>query len=492
MLFNSSDFLLFFPIVVGLYYIIPASYRYLWLLAASYYFYMQWNPVYVLLLLTSTAVTYLGGIILDKAKDKRKRKICLVSAISINLAILAYFKYANMFVGYLNSGISLLGGNTIPWDNAIILPVGISFFTLQALGYLIDVYRKDIYVEYNFFRYALFISFFPQLVAGPIERSKNLLKQLAVPKKFSYENLRRGLLIMLYGFFLKVVIADRIAIFVDAVYNAPCYYPGFYIVFATMLFAIQIYCDFYGYSTIAKGVALTMGISLMDNFNAPYFSKNIKEFWHRWHISLSTWFRDYLYIPLGGNRKGELRKNINLMIVFLVSGLWHGASMAFVIWGALHGIYQIIETYLRKCIDFAKDKLGTAKRAETFSSRLLHLMITFTLVCFAWIFFRANNTSTAMLVVQEMFNTRNWFSLVDQSMFTLGITKEYFSVVGIAMLVLGLVDYQKYQGKDVVDEFFKQGWWFRTAAIIFMLMFVILFGCYGEAYDVQQFIYFQF
>ena len=359
------------------------------------------------------------------------------------------------------------------------------------MGYLIDVYRKEICVERNFFRYALFVSFFPQLVAGPIERSKNLLEQLAMPKKFCYENLRKGLFIMLYGFFLKVVIADRTAIFVDTVYNDPVTYSGLYIMIATALFAIQIYCDFYGYSTIAKGAALTMGITLMDNFNAPYFSRSTKEFWGRWHISLSTWFRDYLYIPLGGNRKGKIRKYVNLMIVFLVSGLWHGANITFVVWGALHGSYQIIE-YLAGSFCCKVRRIAGFKESKAFSNKFLKLIITFVSVCFAWLYFRADSLSSLKMLLNEMVTHINGLVLVDQSLFNLGITRDYFQVLIAAIMILGIVDYQKYKGKDMVKLFFSQDWWFRTAVEIGLLLFVILFGCYGAEYDVQNFIYFQF
>ncbi len=491
MLFNSIEFLLFFPITVIIYYLIPGRFRYIWLLVASYYFYMNWDPVYVLLLFFTTLITYLGGLILEKATDDKKRKIVLATVLIIGLTILGYFKYANMFMGLLNKVLNITISKTIPWDKAIVLPVGISFFTLQSLGYLIDVYRKEIYAEHNFLRYALFISFFPQLVAGPIERSKNLLKQLAVTKQFSYDNLRSGLVLTLYGFFLKVVIADRIAIFVDTVYNNALSYPGIYIVLATICFAVQIYCDFYGYSTIAKGVALTMGVSLMDNFNAPYFSKSIKEFWRRWHISLSTWFRDYLYIPLGGNRKGNIRKHINLMIVFAVSGLWHGASLAFVIWGMLHGLYQIIESLTKRVL---KKVVGNIENVsyKTFSNKCLKLVVTFILADFAWLFFRANTLSNAALILKQVIRVNNIFALTDQSLFTMGISREYWKILLLAITILTFVDYQKYRGKDVLSSFFRQNWWFRTLATVSMLIFVILFGCYGSAYDVQQFIYFQF
>lgn len=491
MIFNSIQFLIFFPITVAVYFIIPAKVRYLWLLAASYYFYMQWNPVYSLLLLMSTVVTYAAALLIEKFDKPVHRKICLTTAILINLATLGYFKYSDLLVRCVNKGLGIIGLNQIEWNDSIVLPVGISFFTLQALGYLIDVYRKDIYAEHNFFRYALFVSYFPQLVAGPIERSKNLLKQLAVPAKFTYENLRRGLMIMLYGFFLKVVIADRLAIVVDVVYGNPEECPGFYIIVATVLFAIQIYCDFYGYSTIAKGAALTMGIKLMDNFNAPLFSKSIKEFWRRWHISLSSWFRDYLYIPLGGNRKGKIRQYINLMIVFMVSGLWHGAAVSFVIWGALHGVYQIAGALYSRISAKIKGMKGQ-EDTIVFSDKLIKTVFTFALICFAWIFFRANSYSAAKRIIAQMFAADNWTILFDQSLYKLGVQREYFTLLFACVGVLAVVDYLKYTGKDVVAIFFRQRWWFRVFAEILLLVIIILFGCYGSAYDVQQFIYFQF
>ena len=486
MLFNSVDFLIFFPITLTLYFLIVPKYRYLLLLAVSYYFYMQWNPKYIVLLFVSTAVTYAGGLFLENVKEKGKRKICLISGLMINLIILGYFKYGNMVMEYLNR-ILQFTGRQLPWDYNIVLPDGISFFTLQALGYLIDVYRGDTRAEHNFLKYALFISFFPQLVAGPIERSKNLLKQLAVPKPFSYDRLRRGLLIMVYGFFLKVVIADRIAIFVNAVYNGPVMYPGAYIAAATVGFAIQIYCDFYGYSTIAKGAALTMGIELMENFNAPYYSKSIQEFWRRWHISLSTWFRDYLYIPLGGNRKGTVRKYINLMIVFSISGLWHGASMAFVLWGVLHGLFQIAGS----CFSFLCQKYGV-KWHRTGTDDILRMLLTFALVCFAWIFFRAGRLSTAKLIFSQLFGADNAFVLINGSLFGLGVDQHFFRVLVVSILLMGIVDYMKYKDKNVVDLFFAQHLWFRVLAAAALTLFVIAYGCYGSTFDVQQFIYFQF
>lgn len=342
MFFNSLDFLIFFPIVVLIYYIVPSKVKYLWLLFSSYYFYMCWNAKYALLMLFSTAVTYTSGLImewikscsLDEIRKNRYKKYTVALSFILNLAVLFYFKYCNFALNALGKIFQMahIELNVPVLD--IILPVGISFYTFQALSYTMDIYRNEIYAEKNFFRYALFVSFFPQLVAGPIERSKNLLKQLAEPQKMNFQSARDGFLLMLWGFFLKIVLADRIALLVDTVYADHSIYSGWYLIVATVLFAIQIYCDFYGYSTIAMGASEILGIHLMENFNAPYLSTSTTEFWRKWHISLTSWFKDYLYIPLGGNRKGtSIRKHINKLIVFLVSGLWHGASFSFIVWG---------------------------------------------------------------------------------------------------------------------------------------------------------------
>lgn len=341
MVFNSFQFLVFFPIVIITYFIIPNKAKQLWLLLCSYFFYMSWNAKYGLLLLGITMLTYIAGIIIGKQKE-RNGKMAIAISVVISLGILFYFKYINFALGLLGSILSYMRIEIVLPQYDILLPVGISFFTFQSIGYVIDVYRKETYAEKNFIKYALFVSFFPQLVAGPIERSKNLLKQLAIPQKFSYDNFREGFLMMLWGYFQKMVIADRIAIFVDVVYDNLDVYHGWYVIVATILFAFQIYCDFSGYSTIAIGAARILGISLMENFDAPYLATSVSAFWRRWHISLTSWFRDYVYIPLGGNRKGAVRKNLNILIVFFLSGLWHGASLAFVLWGVLNGLYQVV------------------------------------------------------------------------------------------------------------------------------------------------------
>ncbi len=487
MLFNTTEFLFFFVTVLVIYWILPNKIRYIWLLLTSYFFYSRWNLKYCLLLLFVTLIAYAGGIIIQKIRvlSLAVLIVCLI----LCLGVLGIFKYLNLGIQTVNRILVLTGSNPVSWTSSLILPVGISFFTLQAVGYMIDVYRGDTYAEKNIIRFALFISFFPQLVAGPIERSKNLLKQLAVKKEFNYDNLRKGLLMVLWGLYLKMVIADRAAIFVDAVYGDYQKCGGLYIILATVLFSIQIYCDFHGYSTIARGAALTMGYSLVENFNAPYFSRSVKEFWRRWHISLSSWFLDYLYIPLGGNRKGAVRKNINLMLVFTISGLWHGATLAYVFWGILNGLYQVISDVT---VPIKKRLVHILNWREGLPERILRTGITFSLISFAWLFFRAGGFREALAMLRSLVSLHNFNILFDESIYQLGISRKYFTVLCSAIFILFLVDYRKYKGKDVIEEFFAQSFWFRCLSEIVLTFSVLLFGCYGELYDAATFIYFQF
>lgn len=517
MLFNTIQYLIFLPIVVLIYYFLPQKIRYIWLFGVSYYFYMQWNPLYITLLFLCTLVTFTGGRIIGRLnsieadvsnealQEAKKKQICLILCVILNLGILGFFKYFDFALGYLNRILSFIHIAEVSWNYSILLPVGISFYTLQALGYLIDVYRGEIEAEKNFLRYALFVSFFPQLVAGPIERSKNLLVQLREPHSLEYENIRKGALLVLYGLFLKMVIADRAAIIVNTVYGDSEKYPGFYIIVATLFFSIQIYCDFYGYSTIARGSALLMGIQLMDNFEAPYYARSVKEFWRRWHISLSGWFRDYLYIPLGGNRKGKIRKEGNLLVVFAVSGLWHGASLAFILWGLLNGIYQVmsdivseIKSTMTQCLNKLLTKCFSCQidadtdKKDCFSKRLFQTAATFLFVTFAWLFFRAGGLNASVEMIRNMFSVNNWTILFDGSLYELGVAKNYMNVLMISIFALFTVDYYKYKGKDAAYIFLQQGWVFRTLIIILLIYTILLYGCYGEIYDTQQFIYFQF
>lgn len=333
MLFNSFAYAIFLPIVFALYWLLPHKYRWALLLVASYYFYMSWNVKYVGLILFTTIASYVAALLMEKYENKKAKKIVLLATAVLCLGVLFFFKYFNFVSSSVAELLSLISIQFSPLTLKLLLPVGISFYTFQTLSYVIDVYRGDVKAEHHFGYYATFISFFPQLVAGPIERTENLLPQIKAQHTFDYEQATYGLKLMAWGFFKKIVIADSLSVYVSKVYNAPQSFEGFALILATVFFTFQIYCDFSGYSDIAIGTAKLMGINLMTNFKSPYFSTSIKEFWSRWHISLSTWFRDYVYIPLGGNRVSKVRHALNLLITFLVSGLWHGANWTFVLWG---------------------------------------------------------------------------------------------------------------------------------------------------------------
>lgn len=343
MQFNSLQFAIFLPIVFAMYWLLPHKYRWMFLLGASYYFYMSWNVKYVFLILLTTGVTYLAALLIESTESRNRRKVYLTLAAVICFGVLVIFKYLNFLLKSVNDLTSLLAIPLHPVTMKLMLPVGISFYTFQTISYVLDVYYGKVKAERNFGIYATFISFFPQLVAGPIERTDHLLPQIREEHTFSYEEGIDGLRIMLWGFFKKILIADVAAAYVDQVYADVTGYQGFDLLVVIFLFTIQIYCDFSGYSDIAQGTAKLFGIQLMQNFRSPYLSSSIQEFWRRWHISLSQWFRDYVYIPLGGSRCSTLRKYRNVMITFLLSGLWHGADWSFVLWGGLHGLLQILE-----------------------------------------------------------------------------------------------------------------------------------------------------
>ena len=497
MLFNSSDFLIFFPIVVLVYFLIPQKLKNYWLLITSYYFYMCWNAKYALIILFSTVVTYFSGLALDSLQHQssvrsvtRKKKIIVAISVLLNLSLLFYFKYINFAIGILGDALSVLHIElSIPAVD-ILLPVGISFYTFQALGYTIDVYRGDTYAEKNFFQYALFVSFFPQLVAGPIERSRHLLQQLSTPHKFNSDEAKSGLLLMLWGFFLKIVLADRIAIFVDWVYGDYHTFGGWYLIVATVLFAIQIYCDFAGYSIIAMGAAQILGIRLMENFQSPYLATSVADFWRRWHISLTSWFKDYLYIPLGGSRCSKWRKYMNKMIVFLVSGLWHGAKISFIVWGGLNGIYQVIGEILQplrnklvKIFHLNRNSLG---------HKAVHIIVTFILIDFTWIFFRANSFSEAFTIISQIIHVHNPWILFDGSLYNCGLNSKNFCFMLLCILLLFVTDYLKQKKICIREIIARQDAWCQVLIIAFSVVFLLIFGIYGTSYDASKFIYFQF
>lgn len=498
MQFNSVNFMLYFPIVIGLYFVIPSKWRKMWLLLASYYFYMSWNAKYVLLIGTSTIATYICGLLLSKCMKEKaavwKKKTIIVSCMILNLGILAVFKYGNFTIDSVNAILKMFHMNVIDRKIDLLLPVGISFYTFQALGYIVDVYRGDVEAEKDFCRYALFVSFFPQLVAGPIERSKNLLNQMRGIEKIRLWNARRvtsGAILMVWGFFMKMVISDRIALLVNQVFDNYRVYGSTELILAALGFTVQIYCDFGSYSIIAIGAAKIMGFELMENFNTPYFARNIRDFWSRWHISLSTWFKDYLYIPLGGNRKGKWRKALNLMIVFLVSGLWHGARWNFVVWGGIHGLYQVIGDLSRHTKEKIIKRLQI--KTECMSWKLLQTVITFSLVVFAWVFFRADSITDALYFIKRMLIRQTPWALFDGTIYTLGLDATEMNILIFSIIVLLLVDLIKYRKKINLDEFlFEQNIWFEWLVLIVLIGMIFVFGEYGPAFDVQQFIYFQF
>lgn len=497
MLFNSFHFLVFFPLVCLLYFVIPHRVRHFFLLAASYYFYMCWNPKYALLMLTSTAITYASGLLIDGAnripdekRQIRRKKLYVGLSFGSNLAILFFFKYFDFAINSLNQILDAVGVTLINPAFDVILPVGISFYTFQALSYTMDVYRKEIYAEKNFAKYALFVSFFPQLVAGPIERSKNLLIQINVRHTFSFEKMRSGLVRMLYGYFQKVVLADNIAALVTQVYDNYPLYGGTELAVATLLFAVQIYCDFGGYSNIAVGAARVMGFELMENFRAPYLADSVADFWRRWHISLSTWFRDYLYIPLGGNRKGKLRKYFNLMVVFLTSGLWHGASWHFVIWGGLNGIYQVVGDLLRPFRDKVVFLFHINRKSA--SHKLLKILLTFFLIDLSWVFFRANSVTDACTIIRNMFTMQTPWVLFNNGIYQLGLDQKTFQMILFSIGILAIVDICRYKNIPLATRLYQQGIWLRWGVYLAGVFFVLIFGAYGPVFDASQFIYFQF
>lgn len=498
MAFVSLNYIIFLPFVLLIYYILPTKTRYIWLLVASYFFYMNWNVKYSLLLMLSTLFTYTSGVLLDRVNEssvqekyKKKKKNCIVViCIILNLGILFFFKYLNFVVNTANKFLLYFNKEGFSFESKLLLPVGISFYTFQAIGYVIDVYRGDIKCERNVIRYALFVSFFPQLVAGPIERSKNLLWQLKYIGKFDYEKFKEGILLILWGYFVKMVIADRAAIFVDTVYSNIAQYSGIYLLIATVLFGIQIYCDFSGYSCIAIGSAKLLGVDIMTNFKYPYLSTSVAEFWRNWHVSLTSWFRDYLYIPLGGNRKGKIHQYINTMAVFLLSGLWHGANWTYVIWGGLNGLYSIIADIVKKPRDIIRRILCI--NTTLIGSRIFQTIVTFVLIDISWIFFRANSLNMAINVLKSIIYTDNIWVLWTEGIYECGLDDRNFAVLLFSIIILFVVDIMNKKGSNVRFLILKQDYWFRCITVAVSVSIILLFGIWGAEYNAASFIYFQF
>lgn len=476
MLFNSIQFVIFFVVITTAYFTIPHKYRWFLLLASSCYFYMVFVPVYILILGFTIVVDYFAGIWLEKTHDK-KRKIFLVASLIANIGVLAVFKYYN----FINENLSALLGfagykNPIPYLS-ILLPIGLSFHTFQAMSYTIEVYRGHQKAEKNFGIYALYVMFYPQLVAGPIERPQNLLHQFYEKHEFDYTRVVEGLKQMLWGYFMKLVIADRLAIYVNTVYNNADQHTGKTLALATIFFSFQIYCDFAGYSNIAIGAAKVMGFKLMTNFNRPYFSHSISEFWKRWHISLSTWFRDYLYISLGGNRVSIPRWYFNLFIVFLISGIWHGANWTYVIWGSLNGFYLVFAIVSQNARNKFHTFTGLNKHKWLFNAS--QVLVTYLLACFAWIFFRANSLGDASLIIRKIASFDGDIYYENPSMIL-------YAVLSIALLLVAEIKVEYYKGK--FSFFNNQHWLVRNLSYAMIIILILMIG----VFDGSQFIYFQF
>lgn len=493
MLFNSLHFLVFFCIVTPLFFIVPFKFRTPLLLIASCYFYMAFLPVYILILAFTIIIDYIAGILIERSQGRR-RKLWLVLSLVSNISILCFFKYYN----FLNDNITALLNavdrtNHIPYLS-ILLPIGLSFHTFQAMSYTIEVYRGHQPAERNFLTYSLYVMFYPQLVAGPIERPQNLLFQFRTEHTFDYQRVVDGLKLMAWGLFKKVVIADRLAEMVDYVYNDPMPFKGFPLIIATLFFTFQIYCDFSGYSDIAIGSAQVMGFKLMKNFDAPYFSTSISEFWRRWHISLSTWFKDYVYIPLGGNRVVKWRMYYNLFIVFVLSGLWHGASWTFIVWGALHGFYLIASHRLSNFRNFLRELFGIRPGNVLF--KFLGGIVTFILVAYAWVFFRASHFAYAKHIVSKMLvATKPQFRLLltgDEESFKkliyLGTDSFNFYTAVFSITFLLVIDALIRRG-DLRLRISKANPVLKWCCYSGLVALILYFGIFNKNI---QFIYFQF
>ncbi|OSZ79422.1 membrane-bound O-acyltransferase family protein [Chitinophagaceae bacterium IBVUCB1] len=460
MLFNSLQFLVFFMVVTLWFYSLQTQKsRNLLLLVASCYFYMSFVPKYILILGFTIVIDYLAGIQIARATGKSRRWWLILSIIA-NVGILAYYKYANFIIDNLN-GLLHLSSSSQGFDALdIILPVGLSFHTFQAMSYTIEVYRGNQHPERNFATYALYVMFYPQLVAGPIERPQNILPQLHTFSNYNWDNIKEGITRMLWGFFKKVVIADRLAMVVDYCFDNTATASWYVLAIGAVFYSFQIYCDFSGYCDIGIGAAKVMNIRLMENFSQPYTAVNITTFWQRWHISLSSWFRDYVYIPLGGNRKGAFRRRINVFIVFLLSGLWHGANWTFVLWGGLHGLLVTI--------------FPSNNKQTTRTNHIIKAIITFIAATLLWIFFRASNTGQATDYIANIFTLQKGSNALG-----INIVELVLSILLIATLLI-----TEYRRKNHLISSNKVFYVYAVlmAAICYWL------GVFGE----NQFIYFRF
>lgn len=479
MLFNSWQYAVFLPLVFILYWALPHKYRWILILTSSYYFYASWNVKYLLLIIFVTVVSFFGGMVISASDGNVVKKKLAVGAVAvISLSVLFLFKYLEFTIETVRRLLACISVSVPEFTSTLLLPVGISFYTFQAIGYVVDVYRGDIEPETHLGKYAAFISFFPQLVAGPIERTRNLLPQLKERRVFNYEQASYGLKLMAWGFYKKIVVADTLAVYVDWVYNDMRRSWGFSRLIVIIFFAIQIYCDFSGYSDIARGTAKLFGIELMENFKSPYFATSIKEFWRRWHISLSTWFRDYIYIPLGGSRCGKIRHAFNLIVTFLASGAWHGADWTFIAWGGGHGTLQVIENQIKSTKLVGRIKIPSP----------IKILFTFILVCGLWTVFRAESihdaTYMCLLCFVGFSDPATWLS---GGIASLRMTNRSIIRIIFMLLILGTYDYFS-QKTDVILAISKKPLIVRWMVYILLVILIFVWAPAESA----EFIYFDF
>ena len=490
--------MVFFAVVAACYFAIPRRFRWCFLLAASYYFYACWKPGYVLLIVFTTLVNYASGLMMGAAPNRSVRQGSLILSLCANLGLLFFFKYYNFFNDALQPLFEPIGIH-LP-ASRFLLPVGLSFYTFQSLTYTIGVYRGTVQPERHLGVFACFVCFFPQLVAGPIERAENLIPQFRMQAsnlsmgllpfvRFDYARVTDGLKLMAWGLFQKVVIADRVAVVVDEVFHHPSQYPGVCIALAVVFFAFQIFFDFSGYSDMAVGTAQVLGFRLTTNFRRPYFATSVADFWRRWHISLSTWFRDFIYIPLGGNRTSVFRWCAVITLVFLLSGLWHGANWTFLVWGALHGGYMIAGRLLRSLRAAVVRIMGINR-----CPRLLGLVqgaFTFALVCFAWIFFRASSLGQALEVIRNLFG--GWDIVTEparlgHALLSMGLGRDDFLIVGAMLGIVAAVHWFQEKHGSVREALLRQPVAVRWTAYSGLLWAIFLFGVFQH----KEFIYFTF
>ena len=495
MLFNSVSFLIFLSLVLLFYFIIPGKWRSGWLLLVSLLFYMSFHPKYLVVIAFVTAVSYFAALWAEKEKENEKRKKMLITAgVFTAAAVLVLFKYTEFILDNLNRVLGLVHVGEISNPFSFVMPVGVSYFTFQVISYMVDVYKGKIATEKNFVVYALYVSFFPKIISGPIERGEHFLPQIHNCKNFKLWDGTRvfeGIVIMALGYFQKMVVADRLAIFTGEVFKNYTILGSVELFVAAAAFYIQLYTDFAGCINIAAGAAKIMGFTLTENFNAPFFSGSIREYWSRWHISLSNWLRDYIYIPLGGNRKGTAKKYRNLILTFLVSGLWHGANWQYVLWGAIHGCYQVAGYLCAPVVERINEKFHT--KTESFSYRMLRIVKCWLLVCLAYVFFKVPTAMDGLRYLGRMFTRWNPWALFDGSLYTYGLSEKYFHFVCIAVIFVLLVDYLKYKKEITLDVWLNsQCIWFRWAVLMLMIVAIVVCGAYGAAYEAENFIYFQF